>query len=142
MIYFLDTSVLAKRYLSEPGSDSVRVLFRRRRRVAVSRLAYAELAAAVARAWREKLVDEDTRDSILARLDRDFAALDVVEARAPIVRRVPRLVVEWPLRGYDAVHLCSALAVRDAGGAVDFWAADGPLIDAARGLGLRATAIG
>jgi hypothetical protein len=31
MIYFLDTSALVKRYLTEPGSAQVRSLFRRKR---------------------------------------------------------------------------------------------------------------
>jgi len=44
-----------KRYLPEPGGDVVRGLFRRRRRIAVSRIAYAEVVVAVARAWRKQL---------------------------------------------------------------------------------------
>lgn len=52
MIHFLDTSALVKRYVAEPGSTEVRRLFRASM-LGVARIAYAELAAAVARRQRE-----------------------------------------------------------------------------------------
>jgi predicted nucleic acid-binding protein len=136
VIHYLDTSALVKRYVSEPGSVSVRPLFRTKD-VATSRIAYAEIAATMARLVREGALTESARDAILARLDADFAALTIVEIRAALVRRVPSLVARRPLRGYDAVHLTSALALRDRGVAVTFWAADAVLVDAARAEGLR-----
>ena len=139
MICYLDTSALAKRYVREPGSVQVRDLFRRRRTVAVSRLAYAELAAAVARLSREGAVDSEARDEILRRLGTDFSALTVVEARRAIVERVPALVLRNPLRGFDALQLATALALHEDGGAVDFWSSDQRLVAAARSEGLRAT---
>ena len=105
----------------------------------VSRLAYAELAAVVARACRAGLVAASARDAILAGLDRDFASLEVVEARAAVLQRVPKLVVQAPLRGHDAVQLASALAVRDQGIAIDFCSADARLVEHARAEGRRAT---
>lgn len=138
MIHYLDTSALVKRYVEEPGSASVRGLFRGKS-VATARIAYAEIAATIARLCRENALDEGERDAISARLDPDFAALTVVEIRASLMRRVPGLVARRPVRGYDAVHLVAALAVRDKGVAVTFWAADQRLIDAARAEGLRTT---
>lgn len=139
MIFYLDTSALAKRYVREPGSVQVRTLFRRHRTIAVSRLAYAELAAAVARLSREGALDDAARDLILRRLGADFSALTVVEARRAIVERVPSLVLRNPLRGFDALQLATALALYEDGGAVDFWTADQRLAMAARAEGLRAT---
>ena len=141
MIYFLDTSVLVKRYLTEPGSAEVRSLFRRRRPIAVARIASAELAAAVARQHREGAVSETTRDAILARLNRDFAQMTVVEVRAAMLSRVPALVVRWPLRGYDAVQLAAALTLQASGVSTTFWSSDANLVAAALGEGLRATEI-
>lgn len=82
MIYFLDTSALVQRYLSEPGSAQVRALFRRRRSVAVARIAWAELAATLARQCREGSITEATRDAIFQRLAGDFAEMTVIEAAA------------------------------------------------------------
>jgi predicted nucleic acid-binding protein len=142
LTYYLDTSALAKRYLPEPGSSSVRALFQRRRRIAVSRIAYAELCAAVARAARAEAISHADRDRVLAALDADFTALDIVEVRAALVRSVRGLVVRSPLRGYDAVQLASALDLHRRGVAVDLWSADATLIEAARAEGLRATLVG
>jgi predicted nucleic acid-binding protein len=141
MTYYLDTSALVKRYVREPGSATVRSLFRRKRSIAVSRIAYAELAAAVARAWRAGALDETERDDILRAAEQDFRTSEVVEVRAALVRRVPDLVVRAPLRGYDAVHVASALALKNRGMVVDFWSADDRLLDAARSEGLRATLV-
>lgn len=141
MIYFLDTSALVKRYVTEPGSADVRSLFRRRRPIAVARIASAELAAAVARQHREGVVTATTRDAIWARLNRDFAQMTVVEVRAAMLSRVPALVVRWPLRGYDAVQLAAALTLQATGISTTFWSSDGNLVAAALGEGLRAAEI-
>ena len=142
MTYFLDSSALVKRYLPEPGTDLVRGLFRRRRRIAVSRIAYAELVAAVARAWRKKLLEEAARDTIFTAIDADFRGLDVTEVRRAIIDRIPTLVLRQPLRAYDAVQLASALTLKERGATVEFWGADDRLIIAARGEGLRAILVG
>jgi predicted nucleic acid-binding protein len=140
VIYYLDTSALVKRYVAEGGSRSVREVARRRT-VAVSRIAYAELAAAVARLARESVIDAGARDRIFARLDADFARFVVVEVRPAVVRRVPELVMETHLRGYDAVHLASALTIRERGGSVDFWSSDRELVAASVAQGLKGTLI-
>jgi uncharacterized protein len=141
LTYFLDSSALVKRYLTEPGSDLVRALFRRRRRVAVSRIAYAEVVAAVARAWREKFLEQTARDKVFAAIDADFGGFDVTEVRSGIVERIPALVLRQPLRAYDAVQLASALTLKERGASLEFWGADDRLVIAARGEGLRATLV-
>jgi len=98
-------------------------------------------AAAVARQHREGAVTEMTRDAILARLDRDFAQMTVVEIRAAMLSRVPALVVRWPLRGDDAVQLAAALTLAATGISTTFWPSDGTLVAAALGEGLRAPEI-
>jgi predicted nucleic acid-binding protein len=136
LIHYLDTSALVKRYVEEPGSASVRALFRGKN-IATARVAYAEIAATFARLCREDALDEENRDGIYKRVDADFTALIVVEIRAALVRGVPDLVRRHPLRGYDAVHLAAALALRQRGAAVTFWAADKGLVHAAGAEGLR-----
>jgi predicted nucleic acid-binding protein len=140
VIYYLDTSALVKRYVAETGSRSVRQLVRRRT-VAVSRIAYAELAAAVARLEREGEIDKGARDRIFARLDADFASFTIVEVRPAVVRRVPELVIETQLRGYDAVHLASALVIRERGASVDLWSADRAVVSASMSQGLKGTLV-
>ena len=142
MIYFLDTSALVKRYLSEPGSTEVRRLFARQRTVAASRLAHPELVASTVRMWREGRLAQARRDEILAEIPVCLAQLDlVVEVRGPLLTQTTELLLRRALRAYDAVQLGSALQLK-ASGAVDFWSADARLVDAARAEGLRATRVG
>lgn len=136
MIRFFDTSALAKRYISENGSDLVRAALRTHL-VSVARITYAELAASIARASRLGAITEVQRDTIMARLKSDFSHLTIVEIRAALVDLVPALVLRHPLRGYDAVQLAAALTVRASGQAVEFWSADAALCQAAETEGLR-----
>jgi uncharacterized protein len=136
LIRFFDTSALAKRYISEPGSQLVRATLRTHP-VSVARITYAEPAASVARAWRLATIDASQRDAILARLAGDFAQLRIVEIRPALVDLVPGLVLRYPLRGYDAVQLAAALTVRASGAPVELWSADAALCQAAAGEGLR-----
>jgi len=133
---FFDTSALAKRYISESGSQLVRATLRTQP-VSVARITYAELAASVARAWRLGAITEAQRDAILARLAGDFAHMTIVEIRAALVALVPDLVMRHPLRGYDAVQLAAALTIRTSGSSVEFWSSDATLCQAAVTEGLR-----
>lgn len=133
---FLDASALVKRYVREPGSTAVRAMLRRTRPL-VARIAYAEVAAAIAKAWRHGIIAEERRAAILSKLAGDFGDFDVIEIRRATLQDVPALVTRHPLRGYDAVQLAAALAARDAGTAVSFWCTDEALAAAADAEGLR-----
>jgi predicted nucleic acid-binding protein len=135
VIHFLDTSALVKRYVAEPGSTEVRRLFRGGV-LGVARIAYAELAASLARRHRAGKLGTAAFDSMLARIVRDFSSLLVVELRPALFARVPELVRRHPLRGYDAVQLAAALTLRGRG-AVSLWGADGDLTTAAKAEGLH-----
>ena len=135
MIEFFDSSALTKRYLQEPGSDAVRRATRSGP-VAVSRLAYAEVAATIARTARSAAIDAGARDRALDRLEDDMSRWTVVEPRLRIVLRVRSLVYRHPLRGYDAMQLASALHIHDHGAAVRVWCTDAVLAAAASAEGL------
>ena len=142
MIYFLDTSALVKRFVSERGSTEVRHLFTRGRVLAASRLAYPELVASTVRMWREGRMTEARRDEILASIPQCIAGLNlVVEVRGPLLAQIAALLLRRALRAYDAVQLASALLIKESG-AVDFWSADARLVEAAKAEKLRTTLVG
>lgn len=141
MIYFLDTSALVKRYVTEAGSGEVRRLFQRRAEIAAARITEGEAYAALARAARKNVITTDDRDRAFAQLADDLSEARIVEIRRAVVQLVRGLVTRWPLRGYDAIQLACAVRLRDAGAAVDLWCAAGGLAAAARGEGLRATRV-
>ena len=67
----------------------------------------------------------------------DFQTLTRIALDDDVHRRVEDLLVRHPLRGADAVHLASAVLVRDVlQEQVTFACADQRLVDAARAEGL------
>jgi predicted nucleic acid-binding protein len=141
VIYFLDTSVLVKRYVTEKGSDQVRRLLRRDVEIAVARITEAEAYAAIARAARMKVLTHEDRNRAFEQIAEDVASARVIEIRRSVVSTVRGLVLRWPLRGYDAIQLSCALRLQSENLAVSFWCADDELANAARGEGMRVTVI-
>src|SRR5687767_12647274 len=115
MIYFLDASALAKRYVVEPGTERIRLLFRRSADIAVSRLSEVEVTSALVRRMKAGDIQEDDVEAHLAALTTDLRACDVVELRTPVVSAARDLVRSHALRAYDAVQLASALRIKGRG---------------------------
>ncbi len=102
-------------------------------------IAFAELHAAVARAGRLKRLEPNEADAIRTRFEQDWAALLVIAADEPLIRRAGGLARWHGLRGYDSVHLAAAerLAFTVPREQVLFAAFDQDLVAAASRLGLR-----
>jgi len=86
MIVYLDTSSLVKLYVEEAGSAIVRDVTQKASVIATSKIAYAEARAAFARKQRE------VTDGIIR------AAGDIAE--------------KYLLRGFDSIHLASAVNLK------------------------------
>src|SRR4030065_2353249 len=114
MILYLDSSALAKRYLVEEGSTEVQRLIAGAEQVGTSVIARVEVVAALGRARRQKLLD----DQPAARLRALFTGHWLFFVRLGLGEntnaRADALAWELGLRGYDAVHLASALTWREA----------------------------
>jgi predicted nucleic acid-binding protein len=112
VIYYLDISALVKRYYTEKGSTYIHELFQPENLLAVSKVAYAELLAALARKRREKEIGEADFGRAVESLQDEWKELLVVEVTDAIFTDLLPLVRCHPLRGFDAIHLCSALWLR------------------------------
>lgn len=135
---YLDTSALIKRFIAERGSDVVRRVFAEGRPVATARIAYAEVHAALARRQREGDLLREAYRSAVRQFERDWTGYIRVELHEDILRGVRTLVGRHPLRAYDAVHLASALHLRNSlGEDLTFAASDERLLTAAGAERLR-----
>lgn len=114
MILYLDSSALAKRYLSEEGSAEVERLVAGAEMVATSIITRVEVSAALARARRQKLLDAEPAARLRALFARHWGTLLRLSLLESTVGRADSLAWELDLRGYDAIHLASALAWREA----------------------------
>lgn len=131
MNYF-DTSALIKRFVEEPGSDAVAALLEREALAATSIVAYAEVHAGLARKLRERAVTASDHRRTVRAFHADWGALVRVSITERVLALIPALVRRYPLRGFDAIHLASAVRLRsELGEAVRFVAADERLLAAA-----------
>lgn len=135
---YLDTSALIKRFVSEKGSPVILTLIQRKGPIATAKIAYAEIYAGLTRKLREGSLSNAQYTMTCRQFEGDWNAYIQVELQDTILRCARDLIKRHPLRGFDAVHLASAISLKDAlGEAITFVAADEHLLLAARAEHLR-----
>jgi uncharacterized protein len=140
--YYLDTSAMFKRYMDEYGSDWLREQMDRASMLVVSQMLVVEIISALNRRVREKTLSwgnyQRVRDIIF---DDCRTTYQVIAPAKPVLNLACELLERRSLRGYDAVHLATALIAhsslraRDLPGLV-FLCADDQLVAAAAAEGL------
>jgi predicted nucleic acid-binding protein len=141
VIVYLDTSSLLKLYLEEEGRAEVVALRQHARVVSTSLVAYAEARAGLARARRDGRVTADKYDATLNAFQGDWSTFLAGEVTEPLVRLAGDLAAKHFLRGFDAIHLASAVTLQnELDEPVTFSASDGRLVEAAELEGLTAAA--
>jgi uncharacterized protein len=137
VILYCDTSALIKRYVEEEGTDTVDSLWSASRDVATSVVAFAETVAAFSRKLREGVLTEKEYAQTLRMFKTDFDSFILISITALLNTAIERLVRRYPLRGFDAIHLSSALIFKASGSVpVQFACFDRPLNEAACKEGL------
>jgi len=109
--YYLDTSALVKRYVSEPGTAWVTGLLApvARNRIHLAHITAVEVVAAIARRQRAGSLPAATAAALIAQLRRHFATrYRVVEIGPKVITQAVALAERYALRGYDAVQLAAA----------------------------------
>lgn len=112
LIYF-DSSALVKLLVQEDGSDLAAELWDGCDAALASRLAYPEVCAALAAAGRNHDLSPDDLDTAEQAWEHYWASVRPVELTAAVERQAGQLARTHALRGADAVHLASALALAD-----------------------------
>lgn len=134
MLAYFDSSALVKLVIEEVGSDDAARLWDGADVVLSSRVAYAEVRAALAAAQRNHRLTADQ----LAEAGHLWAglwpAVRVVELSVDLGQQAGELAERHALSGFDAVHLASALLFPAAEVVVATW--DSRLHAALRTLGL------
>jgi hypothetical protein len=134
-IVCFDSSALVKLVVEEAGTDLAAELWDGSDAAVASRLAYPEVRAALAAAGRNHDLDEDGLRAAEAAWEQYWAAIRPVELTAAVEQHAGRLAGRHALRGADAVHLASAMAIGDPGLVLAVW--DRRLHSGATAAGLR-----
>jgi len=114
VILYLDSSALVKRYVAEKGSAETRHIISRSDVLGTVIITRAEVAAALAKAIRMRVLDSHVAEQRLKRFYADWGALARLPVDDSVVTLAGRLAWDYNLRGYDAVHLASAITWQDA----------------------------
>jgi predicted nucleic acid-binding protein len=120
LIYF-DSSALVKLVVDEAGSDIAAALWNACDVALSSRLAYPEVCAALAAAGRNHDVTDSEASDAAAEWEVFWASMRPVELTADVERAAGALAARQHLRGADAVHLASALALGSTDLTVAVW---------------------
>jgi len=113
VIVYLDASALVKRYVAEAGSDEVASLVDTASVVGTSIISRAEVAAALAKASRMKVVPHREAEAALRAFGDEWTALARLQMTEMLVARAAAVAWDHGLRNYDAVHLAAALLWQD-----------------------------
>jgi len=114
LILYMDTSALVKLYSVEERREVVERAVEEAELVATSIVAYAEARAALARKRREGVFSAEEHREAVDALNEDWEAFEKPEVTEGIVRAAGDLAEEHALRGFDAIHLASALTIHAA----------------------------
>lgn len=136
---YLDTSVLAKRYLPAPQSDAIEALLTTPGHLfLLSELCVVELESTLRRRAAERSGGSIDRRAVRRRMDDDLESgfFELHPLDPPILKAARRWIADGePLATLDALHLSTALAA----GAEIMATDDRQLARAARAAGLQVT---
>jgi predicted nucleic acid-binding protein len=136
-IVYVDTSALMKQYVGEAGSSQTIAFLREADYLGSSILVKVELVAAIAKVLRMNLFDPESANAMVSQFNEDSINLQIISVDHAVVRRAANLAWELQLRGYDAIHLASALVWReDLGEEIILATFDRQLWDAAHKVNL------
>lgn len=114
MIGYLDTSALVPLLVAEPSSESCRHFWDEADTVVSCRVAYVEVATALAQAERLGRLSSGAFAGARAHLDDFWEQVEIVEIDDLLVRYAAELAPRFELRGYDAMHCASAALLADS----------------------------
>jgi len=136
MILYVDTSALAKLFLVEDGREFTIEAVAASSEVCTSTIAYAESRAAFARKLREQALTDDEHTRAVSALDASWRVTTLVGVSIELAMQAGAIAQAFALRGYDAVHLASALEFQRRYGEIAFLGFDDRLNAAAVEAGL------
>lgn len=114
MILYLDTSALLKRYFKEPHSTEVISRWKEAAEIVTSSVAYAETMATFYRKKREVDLGSKMFKRIINLFQRDWKGFIRVAVTDDLNEYMDKIFPYHQLRGFDAIHLASALIVHES----------------------------
>jgi predicted nucleic acid-binding protein len=111
VILYLDTSAILKRYFQESFSEEVSAKWKQSEMIVTSSVAYAETMATISRKQKEADIDNKLIQKTIQAFQMDWSGFIRVEVTDDLNEYINNVLQKHPLRGFDAIHLASALVI-------------------------------
>lgn len=111
MILYCDTSALIKRYVEEEGTGDVDAVWDKAVEVATSVAAFAESMAAFYRKLKEGVFSTVEYSQTIAEFKNEYLRLLLIPITSELNLIIEKLIKKYSLRGFDAIHLASAIVI-------------------------------
>lgn len=112
MRVFFDSSAFVKRYVREDGTDAVLSWCEQASELCLSGIALVEIISAFCRLKREKLISVAQYQRLKSNLLADIADAAICDLTPAVMKHSIAALENNVLRGMDALHIGSALALR------------------------------
>jgi predicted nucleic acid-binding protein len=138
VIAYFDSSSIVKWFFDERFTELAKDIKNRAEIVITSLIALPEVSSAINRAYREGRCAKSEMELVRNEFLRIWPKFQWIRVNEELMQQAGKLIFEHSLRGFDAVHLASALLLKQEGGAIDlfFSCFDQNLNRAAREKGL------
>lgn len=137
MKMFFDASAFAKRYLEEPGSDTVETLCMEATDLGLCVICVPEIISAMNRRLRERRLTKSEYASLKRHLLEDVRDAAIIDLVPPVIAACVEIVETSSVRAADALHVAAARVWQ----AHLFVSANERQLAAARKAGLKVRAV-
>lgn len=114
MIVYAETSAVLRWLFNEDAGEQILDDLRKAKKVVCSRLTLIETRRAIRRAVAESRISETDAADLLAVFGQAVACWAVLELSAEVAQRAESPFPAEPVRTLDAIHLASALFLRES----------------------------
>lgn len=140
MIYFIDTSALAKKYLAETESEKLLSLLKDISYLFVSALTELEIISTIQIAKKTRRLDSPGYRKASLMAERDFSGelITLIDINQPILTTAKKLAKLRQLKAPDAIQLATVLELNNLSSAsIPFVCCDHFLLEGAKLEGLK-----
>ncbi|MDO8519136.1 MAG: type II toxin-antitoxin system VapC family toxin [Deltaproteobacteria bacterium] len=136
--YYLDSSVLVKKYITESGTPYITNLFSGNFLFYTSCIAYPEVYSVFNRLGRTGFLSSDKKSNLLEDFEKDWASIIVIDYGEDVHEAIPGIAERFFLSGGDSIHLACAAVLKSQGLDPAFLTSDLRLLNAASEYGFDA----
>jgi predicted nucleic acid-binding protein len=121
VIVYSDSSSIVKWFFDEPLMDLARGMRDKAEMVFTSLISFPEVMSAFNRAWREARCSKSDMELVRGEFLRIWPGLHWIKTSEALMRQAGQLIFWHNLRGFDAVHLASALLLKKESNGIDLF---------------------